>query len=604
MFKERLKTGIPAAFIGIIALLAMVLGFIQYSWIDDLSRADTRRFQVSMNVAAAQVLISASMETSILLSFLYLTGEEYEGNQLQRFQDELELWREHTEFPGLLETIYLMEIDSDFSGFRFSEYETEEGGFRPAACPELLERYFRAKLDQETETRKGLETELLENGFLINSFPSPVKSSPLPVRNGGTGRSIPVTVLRINRDILYRTVIPFYMKKYMENYPYSLRVRESGTALVESGTAELDRRPEMTVALQELYLMNEPFLSSLVSGDLNRQVYESLHENSFFRFWLNSSKGFQEENPGGRPTLELRIYFPGGSLDREVRFREVLNLLLGIGFLLLFVASLIVLYYLYRRSQRVRIQERNFVAAMSHELRTPVAVIQAASDTLRSGEPVLEPPRVRRYGEEIYSQVRRLSGIVEGILRYSGLSRGTASPPRILRFDLAVLVRSVAGSLEMVARERGAVFRLLAPETLMLLSDPQGIRLILENFLSNALNHGLPDPETGISPEIGIRLETEPGMPADRRKIRLVVEDHGPGISLLEKRRIFDPFFRGRNVRGRYPGSGLGLHLASLTAALIGGEIQVQSPWFSAGDRQRIGSRFILILPFREDGDE
>ena len=57
-----------------------------------------------------------------------------------------------------------------------------------------------------------------------------------------------------------------------------------------------------------------------------------------------------------------------------------------------------------------------FVAGISHELRTPVAVIKSAAENLSQGV-VGNVNRVKRYGNMIESESRRLGGMVERVLR-------------------------------------------------------------------------------------------------------------------------------------------------------------------------------------------
>ena len=64
-----------------------------------------------------------------------------------------------------------------------------------------------------------------------------------------------------------------------------------------------------------------------------------------------------------------------------------------------------------------------FVAAVSHELRTPVSVIGAAAGNLADGV-VGDPQRVRKYGETIQGEARRLAETVERVLQLAGIAAG------------------------------------------------------------------------------------------------------------------------------------------------------------------------------------
>ena len=80
-----------------------------------------------------------------------------------------------------------------------------------------------------------------------------------------------------------------------------------------------------------------------------------------------------------------------------------------------------------RRAQELARQQMEFVAAVSHELRTPVSVIGAAAGNLADGV-VGDPQRVRKYGETIQGEARRLAETVERVLQLAGIAAGM--PPR------------------------------------------------------------------------------------------------------------------------------------------------------------------------------
>jgi two-component system sensor histidine kinase TctE len=68
----------------------------------------------------------------------------------------------------------------------------------------------------------------------------------------------------------------------------------------------------------------------------------------------------------------------------------------------------------------------------------------------------------------------------------------------------------------------------------------------------------------------------------------LTVEDSGPGISDDLKKKVFEPFYRGRQTSG--PGVGVGLSLVKRFAELHGGRVWV-------GDREGGGASFKALLP-------
>ena len=195
---------------------------------------------------------------------------------------------------------------------------------------------------------------------------------------------------------------------------------------------------------------------------------------------------------------------------------------------------------------------------MSHELRTPIAVLQSTTENLKSGV-VTDPQRVSQYSEIIYKETRRLAGMVENILLYSGLEKRTPGSNAAVHVDVGKLVDEVLTSLREPAREAHCKIDLTARNTpVSIRSDPAALRLILENLLLNAIRHGLPADRKGARAEIRLIVEQK----VYQHGLFITVEDDGVGIPPREGRRIFEPFVRGEaSVRAQRPGSGLGLHL-------------------------------------------
>jgi signal transduction histidine kinase len=112
-------------------------------------------------------------------------------------------------------------------------------------------------------------------------------------------------------------------------------------------------------------------------------------------------------------------------------------------------------------------------------------------------------------------------------------------------------------------------------------ADRAALRRALLNLLQNAIKYG------GDSPRIGLRVTAVRGR---RPEVRIAVEDHGLGIALGERDRIFEPFVRGEEAQARQiRGSGLGLSLVKRIVDAHSGRISVTS---ALGE----GSTFVITL--------
>ena len=115
-----------------------------------------------------------------------------------------------------------------------------------------------------------------------------------------------------------------------------------------------------------------------------------------------------------------------GSLEAAVAAVRWRNLMISSSVLMLLTLAVGLILVSARRAQALARQQMEFVAAVSHELRTPVSVIGAAAGNLADGV-VGDPQRVRKYGETIQGEARRLAETVERVLQLAGIAAGRAA---------------------------------------------------------------------------------------------------------------------------------------------------------------------------------
>lgn len=95
--------------------------------------------------------------------------------------------------------------------------------------------------------------------------------------------------------------------------------------------------------------------------------------------------------------------------------------------------------------------------------------------------------------------------------------------------------------------------------------DAENIRLVIQNFLSNAIKY------SGGKSLVTIDVARK------GKRIIVGVHDQGIGIPIAERRRLFQPFFRASNAQAsRAEGSGLGLYIAKKIATLNKGKLWIQ----------------------------
>ena len=222
-----------------------------------------------------------------------------------------------------------------------------------------------------------------------------------------------------------------------------------------------------------------------------------------------------------------------------------------------------------------------FFRNMSHDMRTPLNAILGSSELAR--QHLDEPQRAAGYLDRIDSSGRYLLGLINDILEMARMEHGQVqleSRP----FDLRKCVDDCLAAFRMQAGREGKALRenfAAGPETVV--GDERRIQQILNNLLSNAFKFTPAGGEITLS----VR-QTESG---EYGRYEFTVADTGIGMSPEFLRRIFEPYAREMRFGDRAAsGTGLGMSITRSLAALMGGEIQVES-------EPGKGSRFTVVLP-------
>ncbi len=278
------------------------------------------------------------------------------------------------------------------------------------------------------------------------------------------------------------------------------------------------------------------------------------------------------------PKWRLMVKHPSGSLETAVSSVRRRNLLVSSGILGILGVSIGFLVVSTRRAQDLARQQMEFVAAVSHELRTPLAVIRSAADNLADGV-VYDHPQVRKYGDLVRGEGRRLTEMVEQILELAGIQsgqRGLALTP----IQVPPLLRHVVHASSTLIEQAGLAVEYDIPDTLPpVLGDEQGLRRVFQNLVGNAIKYGASGRWIGISAR------------ASGREVQITVADKGMGIEAAEQANIFDPFYRTPDVvAAQIQGAGLGLSLVQRIVEAHGGRITVRSA-------PGTGSEFTVHLP-------
>ena len=276
----------------------------------------------------------------------------------------------------------------------------------------------------------------------------------------------------------------------------------------------------------------------------------------------------------------LAVFHRGGSLNAAVARARHRNLAVGFGILAVLAGSATLLMVSARRAHRLARQQIAFVAAITHELNTPLAAIRSAGQNLADGV-VAETDQVRRYGSLIESEGRRLSEMVTRVLDFAGIRSGLRSY-RLRPASVESIVDGALAHCRLAAEERGVRIDRDVPAGLPpILADEEALGRAVQNLVDNAIKYG------GAGQWVRVRALVAGN--GGRPEVEIAVEDRGAGVRPSERRRIFEPFYRGEGSSANgVAGSGLGLALVRPIVEAHGGTVTVESKDGEPGARFRI----------------
>ena len=219
-----------------------------------------------------------------------------------------------------------------------------------------------------------------------------------------------------------------------------------------------------------------------------------------------------------------------------------------------------------------------FLANMSHEIRTPLTAILGYAEELEGGD--MTPSDHHDALQIIRRNGQHLMSIINDILDLSKIEAGSMQienrPTNVVE-----IAEDVRRMLTARARAKGISIELKLQQPLpsTIQSDPTRVRQILLNLVGNAIK---------FTDRGNVTMELSADFTAQRYSV--TVSDTGIGISAEQQATLFQSFAQAdSSISRRYGGTGLGLDISKRLAAMLGGDLTVQS---SVGS----GSRFLCTF--------
>jgi PAS domain S-box-containing protein len=215
------------------------------------------------------------------------------------------------------------------------------------------------------------------------------------------------------------------------------------------------------------------------------------------------------------------------------------------------------------RRKELEQQKDEFMAVASHELKSPLTSAKAYVQLLKQLE------RQKRSGESVSllakvdEQIKKLDKLITELFDVAQIEAGKTHL-EMAEFDLRELIESVAEEVQLSANSHRIVKQV--DQLPLIQGDRDRIGQVVNNYLTNAIKYS---PEAS---RIIIKAQAKKG------RVRVLVQDFGPGIAKEEQRQIFKKYYRSNGGAQKYvKGLGLGLYISSEIIARHRGEVLVKS---------------------------
>ncbi len=548
------RSALPVPVVAGLALTLLILAFLQYHWIGQVSAADRERMELSLNTSAAQFIQDFRREmlrpAQAFRPDPIIAASRDWDHYIRRYEE----WQRTAPDRDLLSGVFLVEFHGQ--GMRLLELDPAAGDWRETGWPEAFQPVRRGLEESRSSPQRArpgwaVYEQIPAMAHLnVHFVPSAVAGAPPEARADGA------LILWLNAAYLRDRLLPDLVHRHFAAGSYDVAIVDRGSRQMLFGsdpaaasTSAADLRVKLLGPLPEGF-------PEIAARSPDRAAGRETRPTGFTRIFTAGVDG------GSR--WELAVRHRRGSLDDIVTGLRRRNMAVSFGILLLLAAAMTLIIVSARRAQRLAKLQMDFVAGVSHEFRTPVAVICSAGDNLADG--IVDPnPRVKQYGALVRGQGHRLREMVEQILAFAAGEGGRRYELRPV--DAEAVIESTLSDCRSLVEESGAVVERHIEKGLPLVTaDEAALKQCLHNLVTNGLKYG------GEGRWLGITARSHDG------EVDIAVADKGIGIDPAELTHVFDPFYRGEGaLAAQIHGTGLGLSLARDLVEGMGGSIEAAS---------------------------
>ncbi|MGD9630014.1 MAG: sensor histidine kinase [Pyrinomonadaceae bacterium] len=585
---------------GVLGVLTLFI-FLLYNWQLAASVAEREQMQRRVEVDTKAFADEFNREIQAAFFNFQVDPAKIAVGDASELDERHAFWQSNTAYPNLIQ--------------EFVAYTPEGGTFRYSTGKILIPvppEEQTNKLREEIENSDGLGP-ILDDPYTlvvplhaVNDRVEKImirrKPDELADRTIDLPKPDGYLIVRLSESVIKTKILPELAAKHFPSNEYAVAVADRAGNAVFQTASGASADPDAKAALFDLtpdsmiFFSNRELLPRRQKADEAANIIlDQRVERRTSSTEANGSKGetftiemkeageqrrtavISSTTAGGAP-WRLNVQHSSGSIDAYIQGERYKSFAIGLGIYLLLVGSIIAIVFSSLRAKAFAQRQIDFVSNVSHEFRTPLAVIYTAGENLADGI-ARDNDQVARYGDLIKGEGKKLSGMVEQILEFAG-ARSRKKQYNLSAGDVSAAVTNALADSKPLLKEGGFEVKTSVADTLPNAQiDREAIETAVRNLIQNAVKYS-----NGTR---WLKVSTENGGGS----IKIVVEDRGIGISAGDRKKIFEPFYRAKDVvDAQIHGNGLGLSLVKEIAEAHGGKVSVES---EIGK----GSRFLIEVP-------
>lgn len=204
-----------------------------------------------------------------------------------------------------------------------------------------------------------------------------------------------------------------------------------------------------------------------------------------------------------------------------------------------------------------------FISMVSHEFRTPLTIIRSSAQLVEKYYVKLSLEEKSEYLVRIMKTVDIMTDLMENVIFIgkTDVDKFNTEPSKI---NLATFLKTLIKDFQLTLRQKRNIVTKIDCDNKEAFIDGKLLRLVLVNLISNAVKY------SGEDKPVEVFLDCEGA------KAVFTIRDYGVGIPSEEQDKIFEVFFRAKNV-GTIPGTGLGMSVVLRSLRMLNGTIDLSS---------------------------